>query len=59
MYFEARHTGMTALPPTPMGAEGVLDRPLPLVDEPTCRRTRDGTPSHFGLALPSGQRTPA
>jgi indolepyruvate ferredoxin oxidoreductase len=50
VYFEARHQGMKALPPTPMGAEGVPWIGLsPFVDEPhLIQNLGDGTLSHSG-----------
>jgi indolepyruvate ferredoxin oxidoreductase len=50
MYFEARHAGMTAIPPTPMGAEGVPWIGLaPFVSEPhLIQNLGDGTLSHSG-----------
>ena len=50
MYFEARHQGMTSLPPTPMGAEGVPWIGLsPFVAEPhLIQNIGDGTLSHSG-----------
>jgi indolepyruvate ferredoxin oxidoreductase len=50
MYFEARHTGMKSLPPTPMGAEGVPWIGLsPFVNEPhLIQNLGDGTLTHSG-----------
>jgi indolepyruvate ferredoxin oxidoreductase len=50
MYFEARHAGMKALPPPPMGAEGVPWIGLsPFVAEPhVIQNLGDGTFSHSG-----------
>jgi indolepyruvate ferredoxin oxidoreductase len=50
MYFEQRHVGMTSLPPTPMGAEGVPWIGLaPFVSEPhLIQNLGDGTLSHSG-----------
>jgi len=50
VYFEARHRGETALPPTPMGAEGVPWIGLaPFVAEPhLIQNLGDGTLSHSG-----------
>ena len=50
MYFEARHVGMKALPPPPMGAEGVPWIGLePFVAEPhVIQNLGDGTFSHSG-----------
>jgi indolepyruvate ferredoxin oxidoreductase len=50
MYFEARHAGMSALPPTPMGAEGVPWIGLaPFVEQPhLIQNLGDGTLSHSG-----------
>jgi indolepyruvate ferredoxin oxidoreductase len=50
MYFEARHHGMTSLPPPPMGAEGVPWIGLsPFVAQPhVIQNLGDGTLSHSG-----------
>ncbi len=50
MYFEARHQGMTSLPPPPMGAEGVPWIGLsPFVAQPhVIQNLGDGTLSHSG-----------
>jgi indolepyruvate ferredoxin oxidoreductase len=50
MYFEARHKGMTSLPPPPMGAEGVPWIGLsPFVAQPhVIQNIGDGTLSHSG-----------
>jgi indolepyruvate ferredoxin oxidoreductase len=50
MYFETRHQGMKALPPTAMGAEGVPWIGLsPFVDDPhLIQNIGDGTLSHSG-----------
>ncbi|HET6951236.1 MAG TPA: indolepyruvate ferredoxin oxidoreductase family protein [Acidimicrobiales bacterium] len=50
MYFEARHRGMTSIPPTPMGAEGVPWIGLsPFVATPhLIQNLGDGTLSHSG-----------
>jgi indolepyruvate ferredoxin oxidoreductase len=50
MYFEARHQGMTSLPPPPMGAEGVPWIGLsPFVRQPhVIQNLGDGTLSHSG-----------
>ncbi|HEX4287624.1 MAG TPA: indolepyruvate ferredoxin oxidoreductase family protein, partial [Trebonia sp.] len=50
MYFEARHVGMKAMPPPPMGAEGVPWIGLqPFVAEPhLIQNLGDGTFSHSG-----------
>ncbi|MFB4309720.1 indolepyruvate ferredoxin oxidoreductase family protein [Actinomadura sp. GTD37] len=50
MYFEARNAGMRALPPTPMGAEGVPWIGLaPFVADPhLIQNLGDGTLSHSG-----------